>query len=134
MVVLDRADCLRRLGDSGVGRVAVTVAALPAIFPINYAVLNGDIMFRTSPGTKLAAAMHNSVVAFEVDDLDRHSRGGWSVVVVGRSREVTDPADIAAAKRLPLTRWGRLGGAESVVRLRADLVSGRELAGNAEDL
>lgn len=123
--MLNRAECSGLLGNGGMGRVAVTVGALPTIFPVNYAILDGDVVFRTTPGTKLAAAVHDAVVAFEVDDVDRVSHTGWTVVVIGPSREISNPADIAAAQCLLLSRRKGGAGGESVVRLRADLVSGR---------
>ena len=78
-------------GTAGVGRVSTTVAALPTIFPVHYALLDDDIVFRTVVGTTLAAAVHDAVVAFEIDDLDPWSASGWSVVVVGHAREITGP-------------------------------------------
>ena len=30
--------------------------ALPAVFPVNYCIRDGDVYFRTAPGTKLDAA------------------------------------------------------------------------------
>ena len=127
MVVLDRDECLRRLGRSGVGRVAITMGALPTIMPINYALLDGDVVFRTTAGTKLAAAMRDAVVAFEIDDVDRCSHAGWSVVVVGPTHALTDPLEVGVAQQLPLTRWVDGGDGETFVRLRADLVTGREI-------
>ena len=122
-----REDCLRRLSRGGVGRVAVTIGALPAIFPINYALLDDDVVFRTTPGTKLSSASRHAVVAFEVDEVDQLYHEGWSVMVVGRSEEITDPEDLARAGRLPLARWARTGGPESFVRIRSELISGRQL-------
>jgi nitroimidazol reductase NimA-like FMN-containing flavoprotein (pyridoxamine 5'-phosphate oxidase superfamily) len=126
MAVLTEPDCLRRVGGVGVGRVAVTVGALPAVFPINYAVESGDIYFRTAPGTKLAAACRNAVVAFEVDHVDLVSHAGWSVLVVGPATEVTDADDLERLRKLPLTRWLKQGP-ETLVRIHATLVSGREI-------
>jgi uncharacterized protein len=128
MVTLERGECMRRLGRTGLGRVAVCVGALPAIFPVNYAMLGEDVVFRTTPGTKLAAAVRNAVIAFEVDSADRMSHTGWSVMVVGPSRVITDPDELAQTRWLPLTRWARGGEPELTVCLQADLVSGRELA------
>src|SRR5262249_23502314 len=71
MVVLTERGCLARLGGNGVGRVAVSVGALPAVLPVNYARRGRDVYFRTAAGTKLAAAVQNAVVAFEVDHVDR---------------------------------------------------------------
>ena len=62
--------CQDLLARSGVGRVGVTVAALPAIFPVNYALLGDDIVFLTGEGTKLRAAADRAVVAFQVDGFD----------------------------------------------------------------
>src|SRR3954471_13318116 len=70
MVVLDERTCLQRLGRNGLGRVAVSVGALPAIFPVGYAVDAGDVYFLTGAGTKLGAAARNAIVAFEVDAVD----------------------------------------------------------------
>ena len=109
------------------GRVAVSVSALPAIFPVNYAMLGDDVVFRTTPGTKLDAAVRNAVVAFEVDHFDRFSHSGWSVMIVGPCRAVTEAQELAATERLPLTRWARDGGPESTVCIRSDRVSGRDL-------
>jgi hypothetical protein len=39
-----------------VGRIAVIVDALPVIFPIKFAVVDGAVVFRTPPGTKAATA------------------------------------------------------------------------------
>ena len=46
------------------------------------------IVVRTQPGTKLSAAGHANV-SFEVDDIDRRTRSGWSVLVRGLAEEVT---------------------------------------------
>ena len=127
MVTLSREACLRHLGRTGIGRVAVSVGALPAIFPVNYAMRGEDVVFRTAAGTKFAAAVQNAVVAFEVDHSDRMSHTGWSVMVVGPCRELTDPTELAETDRLPLTRWARAGRGEFTVCIRADRLSGREL-------
>ena len=54
--LLDEDEALELLRHGEVGRVGVTIGALPAIFPVNYRLLDGAIVFRTAPGTKLAAA------------------------------------------------------------------------------
>jgi nitroimidazol reductase NimA-like FMN-containing flavoprotein (pyridoxamine 5'-phosphate oxidase superfamily) len=125
MAEMDRAECLRRLAQAGVGRVSTTVAALPTIFPVHYAMLDDDIVFRTGAGTTVADAVQDAVVAFEIDDIDPWSTTGWSIVVVGHAREVTGPDQIARAERLPLNRWQRGGAAETVLRISTDVVNGR---------
>lgn len=125
MVEFDRAECFEHLGGRGVGRLAATIGALPTIFPVSYAVLDGDVVFRAATGSKLASAVRDTVVAFQVDDADRFSHNGWSIVVVGRACEITDPVEIALAEHLPLTMGPGDRGAGAFVRLRADLVSGQ---------
>ena len=78
-----RPECVRRLAEHSVGRVAVTAHALPAIFPVNYAIHNHSIVFRTDGDGLLAHACDESVVAFEVDEVAVDGSGGWSVLVVG---------------------------------------------------
>lgn len=126
LTVLDEADCYRHLGRSGIGRVAVSVGALPAIFPVNYALHAGRIYFRTAPGTKLTAATQNAVIAFEVDRYDKFAHTGWSVLVIGRSDVITDSDELDELQTLPLARWARRGEA-SLVRLEPELISGRAM-------
>jgi nitroimidazol reductase NimA-like FMN-containing flavoprotein (pyridoxamine 5'-phosphate oxidase superfamily) len=123
---LDADECRRRLGDRGVGRVGVSCGALPAILPVNYALLDGDIVFRTGPGTKLAAAVRGAVVAFEVDRIDLLPHGGWSVLVVGIARPITDPETLARAECLPLAPWAD-GHRDCFIRIDTARITGREL-------
>ncbi|MEU3709921.1 helix-turn-helix domain-containing protein [Streptomyces catenulae] len=92
VLVLDTAACWTHLGTHGVGRVAVTVDDAPAIFPVNYTVTDGGIAFRTAPESGPAAAAGDRA-ALEVDHLDDAFGEGWSVLVVGPARAVTDPAE-----------------------------------------
>ena len=48
--LLDERDALRLLANSEVGRVGVTIGALPAIFPVNYRLIDGCVVFRSAPG------------------------------------------------------------------------------------
>ncbi|MDE3086994.1 MAG: pyridoxamine 5'-phosphate oxidase family protein [Acidobacteriota bacterium] len=109
-----------------VGRVAVSIGAVPAVFPVNFGVVDGTIVFRTGTGTKLDAATRNAVVAFEVDDLDPLYHEGWSVLVVGVADELTDRALLQRAEALPLSPWAP-GRRDHFVRLQPEFVSGRRI-------
>ena len=124
--VLARDECLRRLGRGGVGRVAVSIGALPAIFPVNYATLDDRIVFRSGPGTKLLAATSGHVVAFEIDATDRVSHTGWSVMAVGPAHQITDPVELAVAEELPLASWVPCPD-DVLVCIDPQLVSGRAI-------
>src|SRR5438445_2215750 len=75
---LDRDRCIALLDEACVGRVAVVVNGVPEITPVNYAMLDGDIVFRSGTGTKLHAALTSQPVSFEVDRFDDERRTGWS--------------------------------------------------------
>jgi len=126
LVVLERVECLELLGRSSIGRVAVSVGAVPAVFPVNFALLDRAIVFWTSTGTKLDAAMRNAVVAFEVDEVDAVCRKGWSVLVVGIADELRDPVLLDRVKQLPLapsTQRPR----EHVVAIHPQVISGHRI-------
>jgi nitroimidazol reductase NimA-like FMN-containing flavoprotein (pyridoxamine 5'-phosphate oxidase superfamily) len=123
---LDRVECLRLLGEATLGRVAVTADALPCILPVTFRLMGGQILFRTSPGTKLAAATRNAVVAFEVDEFDAAAHTGWSVLVTGVASEVTDPDELEAARGLQLPRWAPSPG-DRIVAVAIEFVSGRRV-------
>ena len=124
--VLGRDDCMRLLGSVAIGRIVFTARALPAVAPVNYAVVDGEIIVRTGTGSKLDAAVANSVVAFEADQIDVDRRDGWSVVVVGQARVIDDPERIALLDALDLQCW-LVGDRSNYVAVRPELVSGRVL-------
>lgn len=124
--VLPRSECLRLLSTAVLGRVAVTMAALPTILPVNFRFDGHRILIRTGEGTKLDAATRNAVVAFEVDDVAPSSQTGWSVVVTGVARELSGPDELAEALRHPLERWAS-GDDHRVVAISTDVVSGRRI-------
>lgn len=86
-------ECRSLLSTHGVGRVAVSTVDGPAVVPVNYDVVDDVIAFRTAPGSVSAAAV-GSDTAFEVDHMDEAMSQGWSVLVVGPARRVTDQEDV----------------------------------------
>lgn len=128
--VLEREECLGLLRDHHVGRVGVTSGALPTILPVNYWFDGTSIFVRTSPGSKLDAALADAVVAFEVDDIEPMEHGGWSVVVTGVARVVTDRGELEGLASAPLPRWAP-SPAEHIVAISTELVSGRRIVAHA---
>lgn len=125
--LLSESECYDLLASGAVGRVGVTVGALPVILPVNYRVVGHDVVFRTSPGTKLRAALDRAVIAFEVDAIDDERRTGWSVLAVGRAREVVDPDEVERLDELGLEPWAGDGARDRWVRLHPEFVSGRRI-------
>lgn len=125
--ILTEAECRELLELGGIGRVGVTAGALPVILPVNFAYVDGDIVFRTGDGTKLRASRDGVVVAFEIDGYDVGSQHGWSVLAVGRAHEIEDAVDLAMARGLGLAPWAN-GSLVHYVRLTPELLSGRRIA------
>lgn len=125
--ILDRQRCLGLLGTVPLGRLGFTSGALPVILPVNFALLEGDVVFRTVPGSKLEAALRRQIACFEADGFDDVFHTGWSVLVTGETRVLTDPTELAEAQALPLPSWVRHQGPGRFIRLRSDLVTGRWL-------
>lgn len=123
---LDRDGCYRLLATVPVGRIAFTEAGTPAIQPVNFVLDGEDIVFRTRAGSKVAAAARSAVVAFEADHYDLDSMTGWSVVVVGRARPVTDGAELERLWSLPLIPWV-LGSRPEFIRISPRDVRGRRI-------
>jgi nitroimidazol reductase NimA-like FMN-containing flavoprotein (pyridoxamine 5'-phosphate oxidase superfamily) len=121
--VLSTNQCWELLRESPVGRLAVVVDGSPDIFPVNPVVDHGTIVFRTTAGTKLAAAKGRDV-AFEVDGYDAGTAQAWSVVVKGRAYEVWEVDEILRALRLPLFPW-QPGHKPRFVRIETASVTGR---------
>ena len=130
--VLGRADCLRLLGHQTLGRVGLTFGALPTVLPVTYRFAGDRILVRTGVGSKLDAAMHNMVVAFEVDDFDPIYHSGWSVVVTGVATELTAPEDLVVVRDAPIPRWAP-NGEEHVLSIATEMVSGRRMSPHAMD-
>jgi nitroimidazol reductase NimA-like FMN-containing flavoprotein (pyridoxamine 5'-phosphate oxidase superfamily) len=93
-------ECLDRLDERQVGRLALVSGEFPLIFPVNYRLvrLPGKrhwIAFRTRPGNVIERATIHA--AFEIDDVDQERREGWSVLVRGTLHHVDpDAADFRA--------------------------------------
>jgi uncharacterized protein len=105
MTILEPDGCWTLLRSAEVGRLAVAIADQPDIFPINFVVDHGTVVFRTAEGTKLAAAVLGRAVAFEVDGFERERGEAWSVVVKGKATELHRMIEIFEATDLPLFPW-----------------------------
>jgi nitroimidazol reductase NimA-like FMN-containing flavoprotein (pyridoxamine 5'-phosphate oxidase superfamily) len=124
--ILSTDECLDLLRSQTLGRVAVQIGDAPAILPVNYALLDDEVVFRSDPGTKLSAALMRTMVAFEIDDTDPATHAGWSVLVVGFSEEIRDRATRARVDALNLEPWVT-EGLDFVVHIRTRTITGRRL-------
>ncbi|PYI64877.1 pyridoxamine 5'-phosphate oxidase [Arthrobacter livingstonensis] len=102
---MSNEEAWRFLEHTRFGRLAVSVANVPNIFPINYLAHDGKLLMRTNPGTKVAELTVNDSVAFEIDGLAEDQ--AWSIVLQGTARVIESQSEIDALDELPLAPWIR---------------------------
>lgn len=125
MIDMGDDECFARLTLHSVGRVSPATQDRPFVLPVNYMLDGRDIVFRTAPDSSLAAV--RGPVAFEVDDLLQSARLGWSVLVTGDAKRVTDEAESRRFTARAPTPWP--GGERTVwIRIRPKHVTGRRVA------
>lgn len=123
---LDVDTCLRLLELHHVGRIAVNDDHGPIVVPVNYVLDRGTVVVRSDPGTKLAATEQRDRVAFEIDGIDEERRLGWSVLVRGRLREISEEEELQRLRDLPLEPFA--GGEKAhYLRLDSSSITGRRI-------
>lgn len=115
--------CWALLRSQEVGRLAVSISDRPEIFPVNYVVDHGTVVFRTAEGSKLAGAVQRDV-AFEADGYEPGTGEAWSVVVKGHGEEVSRAHELLDTADLPLFPW-HTAAKPRFVRVVPDEISGR---------
>lgn len=118
---LTRPESLRLLGGAPFGRIVYTVRALPAIVPVRHLVDNGMVVVRTHVGADCAG----SVVAFQADDIDSAAESGWSVMITGVARRVSDATETEHYESV-LAPFVDMPNVE-IIRIYPEIVSGYEL-------
>lgn len=121
--VLGRAECLRLLGTAAIGRVGITVGALPVVLPVRFQLQGDRMVFVAVVGTTLDGATRDAVVAFEADDVDPDTCAGWSVTGTGLARDAS-AAELVEFADTGLPRWAALADQRLVV-VTTELLSGR---------
>ena len=101
--VLSDEESWELLATEKVGRLVVVVDGYPEIYPVNYAVRDRKVYFRSAEGSKLAELTVYPQVAFQVDHIEASE--AWSVVIHGRAHILQHFSDVQAVDALGLTPW-----------------------------
>ena len=126
-VEITRPDCEDLLATHNFGRVAWNAADGPQVLPVTYQVYNGEIVFRTSPFGALSELSERQPVAFEIDAVDSEAERGWSVVVRGQSRRVTEPHHLVKLWTMDgIVPWAA-GTRNAFIAITPRTVSGRRV-------
>jgi nitroimidazol reductase NimA-like FMN-containing flavoprotein (pyridoxamine 5'-phosphate oxidase superfamily) len=124
---LDVGECMQLLSTVRLGRCAWAGEEGPQVLPVNHAVVDGQVYFRTDLYGVLAEATRSTAVAYEADELDDRMQSGWSVLVVGTADQVDDPDEVATLFRRLDEPWAP-GSRPVVVRITPSRVTGRRFS------
>jgi uncharacterized protein len=124
---LTKCECFGLLAREQLGRVAFVDDRGLMVLPVNFVLDCHMVVFRTDEGAKLDVASCGGPVAFEVDGTDVATHTGWSVVVRGEAVEVTNPAELARLRELPLDPWAP-GVKSRYVRILPAALTGRRIS------
>lgn len=105
MSVLSTGECFELLETVPIGRVAYQADGAIQIFPVTFRVSGTRIVFRSGLGSKLDSAEMKRACTFEADQWSETDSQGWSVIVRGIVRPVTDPIRVEALETLQLRPW-----------------------------
>lgn len=129
---LTEAECLRLVAPGGVGRLVFAGRFDLTVLPVNYAYVDGAILFRTvQNGTTdedLRTGISNAEyrVAFEVDEIDKDARAGWSVLLQGPAHHLDCESERAAAVKSGVEPWPD-GDREHFIRITPARITGRRI-------
>ncbi|MEU8247737.1 pyridoxamine 5'-phosphate oxidase family protein [Nonomuraea sp. NPDC048916] len=128
MLKLTEQESLELLGSVTLGRVVFTQQALPAIRPVNHIVDEEAVIIRSHLGAAIvsqSAGRGGSVVAYEAENLDPVEHLGWSVIVTGTARLVTEPAAVTRYRTM-LRPWVDRE-MDEVISIQVEMITGIRL-------
>jgi nitroimidazol reductase NimA-like FMN-containing flavoprotein (pyridoxamine 5'-phosphate oxidase superfamily) len=128
---LTEEQCLELIAPGGIGRICYNSRFGPAVLPVNYALLDGAVVFRTAEHGALDEDLRTGIanadyrVAFEIDGFDLGAREGWSVLIHGPAHHVTGTGQ-DAVRAAGLESWAP-GERELFVRIVPSRITGRRV-------
>ncbi len=117
--LLSDEECLALLECHSLGRIGLSINALPAILPVIYRVIDGAIVVDGWGSARIGDALLQSVVAFEVDEVRDEKGCGWSVLVIGVASPFSEDTELSSTT-------GDFNPHGSFV-IRPDIISGRRV-------
>ena len=131
---IDEAECLRLISAGGVGRIGYTGRFGPTVVPVNYALHEGTIVFRTGQHSPMGEDLRTGIehaeskVAFEIDEISPATREGWSILVQGRAHPVDSETERNSVMQSGVEPWAG-GEKELFVRVTPTRITGRRIRG-----
>jgi nitroimidazol reductase NimA-like FMN-containing flavoprotein (pyridoxamine 5'-phosphate oxidase superfamily) len=103
VTVLEDSEAWNLLSSVSLGRLVTSFGGQLEIFPVNFVIQHGTVLFRTAEGTKLFTTVMNEKVLFEADD--HTADAGWSVILRGTARMLNGADEIHEAEQAGLIPW-----------------------------
>jgi len=122
---MQEQECLQLIEAGGVGRVAFELAGRLSVVPVNFAISDGSVVFRTAPTTAIGRYGAGRV-AFEVDRIDEGMHEGWSVLISGTARQAGPEEAQKLREALTVEPWAG-GGREVYIVITPEQVNGRRI-------
>jgi len=125
-------ECLRLISPGGIGRIAYSGRFGLTVLPVNYEVFENTIVFRTGRHSALDEDLRSGIlhaeykVAFEIDEIDKAQRTGWSVLLQGAAHHVDTEAERGEVRESGVEPWAG-GDKEHYVRIVPSRVTGRRI-------
>jgi nitroimidazol reductase NimA-like FMN-containing flavoprotein (pyridoxamine 5'-phosphate oxidase superfamily) len=129
---LTEAESLRLIEQAEIGRIGFSGRFGPAILPVNFKVLDGSVVFRTEADSPLGEDLRTGIahaeykVAFEIDEIDKTEKTGWSVLIQGAVHYVEDEEERAVVVKSGVQPWAG-HGRDLYVRIKPTFISGRRI-------
>ena len=125
---LSHQDCLALLASGGLGRLAFSERALPAIAAVQFAVDGETLVLRVEAGAEWAATQRHAIVAFQTDHGDPFEADSWTVTAVGRLVPISASAD---TNKLSAPRaWRSPSPDDTFLRLDVQVLEGTRNVGS----
>lgn len=126
LTVLDRAHCEGLVRPGGIGRAVFRASGHLVALPVNFRMLDDDVVFRSSEDGSVSKIAADEPVSFEVDRLDDAMSEGWSVLAEGTIRRVHDADELRQVEALGIEPWAG-GTRPAYFRLGVRTLSGRRI-------
>lgn len=127
LVSLNEDECWNLIAHGGVGRVLFDNERGPIALPVNFRALPPrQVVFRTDPNGSVGRLPEGAHVGFEVDRIDDAFSTGWSVMLSGRVRIVTEPKELDALSQMGVEPWAG-GNRSRYLVIEANQATGRRI-------
>jgi len=129
---LSEDECRALISPGGVGRIAYSGRFGLTVLPVNYEVFEDTIVFRTAQDSPLEEDLRSGIahaeykVAFEIDEIDKSERTGWSVLLQGAAHHVDSGTERGSVRESGVEPWAG-GNREHYIRIAPSRITGRRI-------